>query len=138
MADETLGPDSLAGRIRMYREAAGVSLSQLARDSGVSKSYLWNLENRAEHQRPSAKSLYAIAQALGTSMSELLGKKLLVESSLPAELDPVLVQFIEEAGLNEAEAATLASIQWRGDSPKTVERWRYVHQALRTSRSLDD
>lgn len=132
-----LGPNTLGGRIRTYRESAGISLSDLARRSEVSKSYLWNLENRVEHQRPSAKTLYSIAQALGTSMSDLLGKKLLVET-LPSEIDPVLQEFIKQEKLNDADVATLASIQWRGDPPRTVERWRYVHQALKTSRSLDD
>jgi transcriptional regulator with XRE-family HTH domain len=136
-ASTPLAADTLGGRIRTYRAAADMSLSDLARRSDISKSYLWNLENRAEHQRPSAKTLYAIAQALGTSMSELLGKKLLVETT-PGEVDPVLRRFIKLEKLNEADAATLASIQWRGDPPKTVERWRYVHQALKTSRSLDD
>ena len=70
-------------------------------------------------------------------MSELIGKKLLVNYS-DTDIDPVLEQFIRSEILNEADAATLASIQWRGEPPRTIERWRYVRQALKTSRPLDE
>jgi transcriptional regulator with XRE-family HTH domain len=135
---DKLDPDTIGARIRMYREAAGMSLSELARSSGVSKSYLWNLENRPEHQQPSGTTLYELAKALGTTMSVLLGRKLLVEQPEPTKIDPVLAKFAKAEKLNEAEIATLASIQWRGEPPKTMDRWKYVHQALKTSRSLDD
>lgn len=133
-----LDPDTIGARIRVYRQTAEMSLSELARVSEISKSYLWNLENRSGHQQPSATTLYQVAKALGTTMSELLGKKLLVEPAAQTDLDPVLAKFAKSEKLNAAEVATLASIQWRGEPPKTVDRWRYVHQALKTSRSLDD
>lgn len=131
-----LPKDSVGARIQQLRESAGLSVSELSRKSGVSKSYLWNLENRIEHQQPSANTLYAIAKSLGTSMSDLLGQKLLVERA--DEPDPVLLRFAKKQKLDSAELASLASIKWRGEPPRTLERWKFVYDALRMSESLDD
>jgi hypothetical protein len=31
----------------------------------------------------------------------------------------------------------LAGIKWRGNAPKTKERWAYIYNAIRMSESLD-
>ncbi len=113
-----------------------MSLSQLANKSGVSKGYLWNLESRSDGKRPSAETLYAIAKALGVTISDLLGRELL--TTPPTEIDPSLEQFAKEDKLPQADVRMLASIQWRGDPPRTVERWRYIYQAIKLSRELDE
>lgn len=135
MAD--LPADSIGARLRKRRTAAGKTLSELAESSGISKSYLWNLENKADHQRPSGDTLYALARTLGTSMSDLLGKKLLVDNNEP-QADDVLKAFARKEKLAPAEVRMLASIQWRGDPPRTVERWRFVYDALVLSSPLDE
>src|SRR5215218_8286612 len=68
---------SVGGRIRRYRGDRGLSLSQLAEQAGISKGYISGLENNPQARRPSAETLYAIAKALGVTMSDLLGRKLL-------------------------------------------------------------
>lgn len=127
--------DTIGGRIREMREAANMSLAELAHISGVSKSYLWNLENKRQHQRPSGETLYALAKALNTTMSALLGKRLLTEPQ--DEVDETLRAFADDARLSEAEVQMLASIRWRGEAPRTVERWRFVYDALKASHALD-
>lgn len=47
MAD--LPTDSLGGRIRAKRIDAGLTLTELAARAKISKSYLWNLENKEGH-----------------------------------------------------------------------------------------
>lgn len=133
---EPVAGESIGGRIKRYRLDAGLNLSQLADESGISKSYLWNLEDRVEDKRPSAKVLFAIAKALGVTMADLLGHQLEFEG--PDNLEPALAEFAEREGLPNSDVQMLASIQFRGDAPKTVERWRYIYQAIRTSRQLDD
>lgn len=129
-------PDSVGSRIKRYREEKGISLSQLARDAEISKGYLWSLENpEGSHQRPSGETLYAIASVLGVTMSDLLGRKMILERD--SEIDPELARFAEEEGLSQADVETLASIQWRGDPPSSVERWRFIHNAIKMSRSMD-
>jgi transcriptional regulator with XRE-family HTH domain len=133
---EPLRAESIGSRIRRYRTDAGLNLSQLAEASGVSKSYLWNLENRDEDKHPSAKVLFTIAKALSVSMADLLGQELTFEG--PATLDPALAEFAQLERLPNSDVQMLASIEFRGDAPRSVERWRYIYQAIRTSRQLDD
>jgi transcriptional regulator with XRE-family HTH domain len=127
--------DTIGGRINKLRLEAGLTLPELAEASGISKSYLWNLENKPEHQKPSAETLYSIAKVLNTTIAELLGRKLLTEPRL--EVDDVLRAFANQENIPEEDVRMLASIQWRGRPPKTIERWRFVYEALKVSRSID-
>lgn len=61
----------LGHKIRETRKGAGMSLDGLAAATGISKSYLWELENR-ETSRPSAEKLDAIARALGVTLEFLM------------------------------------------------------------------
>lgn len=56
----------LGEKLRALRKERGLTLEKLAEDAGLSKSYLWELENR-ESQRPSAEKLTALADKLGVS-----------------------------------------------------------------------
>jgi len=68
-------------------------------------------------------------------MSALLGRRLL--SDPVEEIDATLRKFAKANRVSEGEVRTLASINWRGDPPKTIERWRFVYDALKASKSLD-
>lgn len=61
----------LGEKINELRKAKKFTLDQLAEKAGISKSYLWELENR-ESQRPSAEKLLAIADALNVTTTYLL------------------------------------------------------------------
>ncbi len=122
-------------RIRRFRDDAGLNLSALAAKAGVSKGYLHRLEAGGTDARPSGKTLYALAEALGVTMSDLLGLKLLGPPK--AEIPPALRDFAEEAGLPEADVLMLASIEFRGETPKTKRRWQYIYDAIETSRTMD-
>ena len=131
------GPAStgIGDRIRRFREDRGLSLSQLAADAGISKGYLWNLENDQDARRPSADTLYSIARTLGVTMSDLMGRKLLPAAT--PQVPDSLHEFADEEGLPEADLYMLASIQFRGEQPRTKERWRYIYTAIATSRAID-
>lgn len=61
----------LGDRIRTLRKEKGLTLDQLAEQSGSSKSYIWELENKSP-PRPSAEKLVKIADRLGTTIEFLL------------------------------------------------------------------
>lgn len=63
----------LGAKLKACRTAPKLSLTldELARRAGVSKSYLWELENR-DSQKPSAEKLQAIADVLGQDVSFFL------------------------------------------------------------------
>jgi transcriptional regulator with XRE-family HTH domain len=58
----------LGQKLNELRKTHNLTLDALATKAGLSKSYLWELENR-ESQRPSAEKLTALADALGVSAS---------------------------------------------------------------------
>lgn len=64
---------SIGERLRSARERAGLTLDQTAELSGLSKAHLSRLES-AERQ-PSIAALLALADALGTPVSGLLGEE---------------------------------------------------------------
>ncbi|MBA4130675.1 MAG: transcriptional regulator [Hyphomicrobium sp.] len=59
-------------RIYTLRKAAGLTLDQLAERASLSKSYLWELENK-NPPRPSAEKLASIATVLDVTVDYLLG-----------------------------------------------------------------
>lgn len=124
---------SPGARIRRLREEQGLSLSELARLSGVSKGYLSQVE-RLEEARPSASTLFALAKALGTSVAALLGERDERQSEeRPSEIPESLQQFAQEAGLPPAEVRMLARIRYRGSAPSGKDDWRYLYESIRRS-----
>jgi transcriptional regulator with XRE-family HTH domain len=129
-------PETLGERIRLYRQERGMTLSQLAIDAKVSKGYLSSLEHNHNERRPSAEIMYALAEALGVTMSDLMGRKLL-PGAVPSAVPESLREFASEADLSEADLAMLASIQFRGEQPRSAARWRYIYESIRNSAQMD-
>lgn len=67
-------PVTLSDKLKKLRKNKEWSLDDLARESGASKSYLWELENRPE-RRPSAEKLIDIARVLDVTTEYLLDDK---------------------------------------------------------------
>lgn len=64
-------PNPTGERIRALRKERGFTLDRLAELTGSSKSYIWELENKAP-PRPSAEKLSRVATALGVTSDYLL------------------------------------------------------------------
>lgn len=120
-------------RIRQRREEAGLSLSALAEEAGVSKGYLWSLEKGNTDARPSGKTLYRIASALGTTMSDLLGHELLVDTPRETKIPASLRKFAATEGLSDTDVRMLAAVNFRGRQPDDREGWSLVWSAIRAS-----
>ena len=73
-------PKAFGDRIRTLRKKQDLTLDKLADQAGLSKSYLWELENKAP-PRPSAEKLAGIAQALQTTIDYLIGSDTEVETA---------------------------------------------------------
>jgi transcriptional regulator with XRE-family HTH domain len=121
--------------VRRFREERGLKLTELADRAKVSKGYLSILESGQTSSRPSGETLYALAKALGVTMSDLLGRPLLVD--VPQDVPAELAEFAKERGLPESDIAMLAGIQFRGERPKTKDRWAYIYDAIRLSEGID-
>lgn len=134
-------PDGRVGqRIHRYRTDAGLSLGQLAVRAGVSKGYLSTLESGERGARVSGETLYALAEALGVYMSDLLGREVIRREtdSQRDELPEGLAAFAAEARLPAMDVEMLRRIEFRGSCPNSVDRWRHIYNAIKLSESLDD
>ena len=127
--------DTFGGRLRAYRDEKRITLSELASRAGLSKGYVSSLESEDQQRRPSAEVMYALAEALGVTMSDLMGRKLLPAAA--PEVPDSLAEFARQARLSEADTKMLASIRFRGEHPRTVDRWRYIYDSIRNSEQMD-
>lgn len=128
---------SLAKRIREERERVGYTLDQLAEKSEVSKTYLWELEQDTDgHKKPSADVLLRIAQALSTTIADLLALPSVRADHGTVDLSPSLVEFREfmkQAGepLADNDVWDLAATRFRGGQPKTKEDWHDLYRLMK-------
>lgn len=65
---------ALGDKIRELRLGKGYTLEKLAELTGSSKSYIWELENKAP-PRPSAAKVSSIAEQLGVTIEYLMSEK---------------------------------------------------------------
>jgi transcriptional regulator with XRE-family HTH domain len=128
---ENVADDQTVGqRIKHRREELGLSLSQLAEKAGVAKSYLWELENdAAKAPRPSGETLFKLAEALGTTVADLLGRP--VHRKNASRIPETLRAFAQQENLTEGDLRMLAVIEYRGERPDTVEDWRYIYESIK-------
>lgn len=127
--EETLGQ-----RVRALRKKQKLSLNDLARLSGVSKGYLSQVE-RSLTVRPSALTIFSIAEALGTTVGELFeGRQEGAADSPDApDLPQALREFALEAELPPTDINMLAAIRYRGAQPRDKEDWRFLYESIRRS-----
>lgn len=126
--------EGLGARLRELRHHTGLSQAALARTAGISKAYLSELEADAG-RRPSADVLLRLADALGVTIAEVLGRA--IEPVAPARIPPGLRAFARERGLGDAEVTMLAQIRLREGTPRTKQRWAFIYDAIRGSGHLD-
>lgn len=132
--DPSTGP-ALGARLRRYRDEKSFSQGALAEAAQLSKTYISELESGAG-RRPSGTVLLRLADALGVTIADLLGRA--VTPTPTDELPEGLAAFASDHNLPEADIAMLASIRFRGDPPRSPRRWQHIYDAIRTSRTLDD
>jgi len=131
--------ETIGQRIRRFREERGLSPSELAEKASVAKSYLSTLEHEDRSKnvrRPSANTLYRIASALGVAMSDLLGRPV-ITAAQAGDRPRSLIEFATSRNFPDADIEMLAGIRFRGEEPKTAERWEFIYQAIKNSAPMD-
>ncbi|XZE20309.1 helix-turn-helix domain-containing protein [Pirellulaceae bacterium SH449] len=128
---------NLAGNLHAARVAADKTLEQLAAESGISKTYLWELENDAEGlKKPSADILLKIARVLDTTIADLLGLPSVQVNQTRVEISPSLKNFCEfmtslGTPVKEEDVQALATTRFRGGQPRTKEGWYDLYTTLK-------
>lgn len=132
---------SLAERLRKARADARLTLEQVAAAAGISKTYLWELEHDEEGvKKPSADVLLKIAEALKTTIADLLGLPAVQVNKTTIAVSRSLLEFrdwMSQIGqpLHEDEFNDLAGMRFRGGQPKTKDDWYDLYRTLkRTTR----
>jgi transcriptional regulator with XRE-family HTH domain len=134
---------SLAERIRKAREKAGMTLDHLAKAAGVSKTYVWELEQDTDGtKKPSAELLLKIANALSITLADLMGLPSVKADNRTVELNESLQEFAErmrklKTPLTEIEIRDLATTRFRGGQPKTADDWHDLYRVLKRSVKAD-
>ncbi len=116
--------------VKEFRLHKGWTLAKLSSESGVSKPYLSQIENTPNKQI-SAEKLYQIANALEVTMSQLMGKEIVLNRQ--ADVQPSLLAFAEKAELHDDHIQMLANIKYRGKQPSSEEEWEKLYLAIKTS-----
>jgi transcriptional regulator with XRE-family HTH domain len=143
----------LGRRLKEIRERAELSISAAADRAGLAKSYVARLES-GEIGNPGVRTITALADALGTSLPELLdyappsrrdpNRRSTVatpaedQASYEADLAGAPRAFLDFLAAEEADgrrvpsdvARVLLSLEIRGKRPVEVSDWRFLHSAL--------
>ena len=130
--------------IKKYRELKDYSLSDLAEKAGVSKAFLWEIE-QGNSKRPGAEVLFKIATALNVTIADLMGKRppQVEQDKIEPVINQGLREFIEErkrqnSPLDQEEIRSLAYVQFRGVRPQTKDDWEIVYLTLKKSTRRSD
>jgi len=126
---------AIGERVTEFRKERGLNLSQLAAAAHLSKSFISSIE-AGQAPRPSGETLYAIAEALGVTMSDLLGRRMLTNGATE-QTPQSLLEFAKDSNIPAADVRMLASIRFRGDQPKTKERWALIYSTIRHTEWMD-
>src|SRR5579863_4607908 len=124
----------LGHAVRFHRQGKGWGLAELAKESGVSKAYISDLENGVAG-KPNIQYLYSIAVALDTTLNDLVNGAVNIEKpGVPdarvRHLPPGLAELKEEMNLSDEDVEKLATVNFRGHRPKDRDGWRYLLATL--------
>ena len=117
--------ESLAARLRAFRQAKGLTKYRLAKNTGVSQTYIYRLE-KGEIPNPRRDTLQKLAHGLDISLTQLIGEVApvdtwhLVEQSLRAYI-PVYAEVSAGQGMEPIDyvACTRARA-----APETLRAYR--------------
>ena len=116
---------ALGRTIRRYREDQHMRLTELARLAGVSRSYVYQIENG--QSSPTVGVVKSIATALGVRVADL------VDEDDPLRIPESLKSFAEEDNIEPGDLKMLAQINYRGRRPDSPEEWRLLWRVIRAS-----
>src|SRR6267143_3013327 len=126
----------LGENIRYVRQGKNLSLADLAKKSGVSKTYISDLENGLGG-RPNVQYLYRIATALETTIDALIKLSLkpsqikTIPDVCKEPLPPGLEEFAKQERLEPQQIDMLAKLNFRGNRPKDPDAWKLIYDTIK-------
>jgi transcriptional regulator with XRE-family HTH domain len=147
-AKRSPGPTAFGRSLKAARAERGLTLRELSEKSGISITYLSDLE-RGTLENPTLKALTAISGAMGLSPNDLLGVDGQESPSARPELPATLAEFagwpqFREAIENEAKKRrvdqkelerdwleALRAVSVRGRRPRQAADYMFIFEAMR-------
>lgn len=123
---------TLGEKIKHIRESMGLLQEELATKAGVSRTYIIQLENN-HSSKPSAAVLFNIAEALDTTIGELLGKvenKNSNDLELTADMKKAIKVYPD---LDEVKDK-MPTWKLRGKYPASPEHWYAIYNILKNGK----
>jgi transcriptional regulator with XRE-family HTH domain len=120
----------LGERLRELRLLRALTLLQLSQATGLSVSYLSDLERG--RTTPSLETLEKLASVYDVPLGQLMAS---VDGRITApeqELAPGLQKLLDEGVVDLPTARDLSRIELRGKRPQTADEWRELYFHLRT------
>lgn len=124
---------SIQFALRQLRREKGVTMSELSRLSGVSRTYISELESGKAND-PSVAVLTSLAEALGVPPSRMLGEP---EERPSVEIPQSLLAAQIKYGLSDADVRDLAIIKFRNYQPVEADDWKFLFDAVKRSLPKD-
>jgi len=119
--------ETFGERLRKFREQKGLSLDELAAETGISKAYLWKLERKPD-TNPSIELVQRLAAGLETTVSALVPSESGPKTDI--EIPPGLQRARERYSMSDEDVQDLAAISFRGRHPMTAEEWGLIYLQL--------
>ena len=125
---------TLAEKLKSLREEKKLSVAELAEQSGVSKPYIWQIED-GRRKNPTGEVLRKLASALGTTVPELMGAPAGIREDALADMPSALREFVKRRGkacdVRPEDVEMLKLIHYRGKRPKASADWELIFLFLR-------
>lgn len=118
----------LGERVRKRRKALGLTAKAIAKASGVSTSYISQVE-RGHQEDPSLPALRRLADALNMDLHALLGAPAPSAETMPVPAS--LQELAVEYAVPSEVVAMLSHIDIDGLQPSTREDWLFLLLAVR-------
>ena len=130
--------ETVGQRINHIRSEQGLTLERLADQAGVSKSFLWEVEQ--DRSGISGRRLLQVANALGASLDFLLRGEPVPQEYVPSQIEipNSLGELAEELGLTYRQTMMLLDIErsivarrgGQGPAIRNKAHWRALHTAV--------
>jgi transcriptional regulator with XRE-family HTH domain len=114
--------------LKQIRESRMLSTSKLAKQSGLSQSFIWRIESG--EKQPTLETLRKLSLGLGMSLGELLGEELLSEPESP-KINRIIGNIrklpVEQIDALDSFIASLSQGHAAGENPLTLQAIHLNH-----------
>lgn len=131
--------DTVGQRLQYVRTEQGLTLDQLAKRAGLSKSFLWEVEH--DNSGISGERLLRVANVLGASLEFLLRGEPVPEEFQPQkiEIPRELGELAEELDLTYSETIAILGVdrsivahrRSERRERKSVDAWRALYESVK-------